>query len=247
MPKNLSTPKPQDLSDQGRSQTRFPCLRMLLLFSAAIEGMTLLLQPKHEAAITLVPLLIIAYLFHRHFLFDEQLTFSSKGKAGLGARPIKFGWFILASVGLILAPAALAVIWLIKFAPDVKDRGQQTGYILLIMLPIYLIVLSAFGTALPALVERNRAYKLSSGLRATFQTMWRLLLGPALVGAVVFVATILLATKLETNPAFLSKTGQFVYAVLNDTLGFLPTLLAVGVLCHVYQKIKPATAPAADF
>ena len=25
MPKNLSTPKPQDLSDQGRSQTRFPC------------------------------------------------------------------------------------------------------------------------------------------------------------------------------------------------------------------------------
>ena len=157
-------------------------LRMLLLFSAAIEGMTLLLQPKHGAAITLVPLLIIAYMFHRHFLFDEQLTFgSSKGKAAPGSPPIKFGWFMLASVGLILLPAALAMIWLIKFAPDVKDRGQQTGYILLIMPPIYLIVLSAFGTALPALVERNRAYKLSSGLRATFQTMWRLLLGPAVV------------------------------------------------------------------
>ena len=223
-------------------------LPMLLIFSATIEGMTLLLQPKHEAAITLVPLLIIAYLFHRHFLFDEQLSFgSSKGKAAPGSPPMKYGWFILASVGLILTPAALAVIWLIKFAPDVKDRDQLTGYILLIMLPIYLIVLSAFGTALPALVERNRAYKLSSGLRATFQTMWRLLLGPALVGAVVFVATILLTNRLETNPAFLSKTGQFVYAALNDTLGFLPTLLAVGVLCHVYQKIKPATAPAADF
>ena len=223
-------------------------LPILLFFSATIEGMTLLLQPKQGAAITLVPLLIIAYMFHRHFLFDEQLTFSSsKGKAAPGSPPIKFGWFMLASVGLILLPAALAVIWLIKFALDVKDRDQLTGYILLIMLPIYLIVLSALGTALPALVERNRAYKLSSGLRATFQTMWRLLLGPALVGAVVFVATILLATKLETNPAFLSKTGQFVYAVLNDTLGFLPTLLAVGVLCDVYRKIKPATVPAADF
>ena len=219
-------------------------LPMLLLFSATIEATTLLLQPKHGATITLVPLLIVAYLFHRHFLFDEHLTFSSsKGKAAPGSPPIKFGWFILASIGIILVPAVFAVIWLIKFAPDLKDRDQQTGYILLVMLPTYLIVLSAFGTALPALVERNRAYKLSSGLRATFQTMWRLLLGPALVGAELFAATILLANRLETNPAFLSKTGQFVYAVISGTLGFLPTLLAVAVLCHVYRKICPTTAP----
>ena len=221
-------------------------LPILLLFSATIQGMTLLLQPKHGTAATLVPLLFIAYMFHRHFLFDEQLTFS-KAKVAPGAPPIKVGWFILASTGLILLPVALAVIWLIKFAPDVNDSGLQTGYMLLIMLPIYLIVLSAFGTALPALVERNRAYKLSSGLRATFQTMWRLLLGPALVGAVLFVAMVWLASRLLTNAVFLSTTGQFVYDVISGTLGFLPTLLAVGVLCHIYQKIKPVTAPAAGF
>ena len=64
MPKNLSTPKPQDLSDQGRSQTRFPCrimhgvnfsfgLRKMIL---RVGGMVLTLTSLIIGAILALPL-----------------------------------------------------------------------------------------------------------------------------------------------------------------------------------------------
>ena len=183
-------------------------------------------------------------MFHRYFLFGEQMNFAGNiSKTAPGSPPLKFGWFVLVSSALIFLPIAIAVVVVIKIAPDLKNHNALIGYLLIIALPLYLIALSAFGTVLPALVERNRAYKVSSALRATFRTMWRLLLGPALVGAVILAALIFLNNWLATNPTYQSAAGQFVAGVLARTLGFLPTVLAVAVLCQVYQMIRPATAP----
>lgn len=52
----------------------FANLVFLVAFAGLIEGLIWVMKPKHESAATLVPLILLAYLFHRLFLFGENLT-----------------------------------------------------------------------------------------------------------------------------------------------------------------------------
>ena len=67
----------------------FLSLPVLLGFAAVIEVSLWVLAPKHELSITFVASILVAYSFHRHFLFGETLTIG--GKPPADARPYKVG------------------------------------------------------------------------------------------------------------------------------------------------------------
>lgn len=209
-------------------------LPALLLFAALIEGLLWFLQPRSESTATFVGLTIVAYYIHRHFLFGEGLTMTMKPALAEGAPPVKFGWFVLISAALLVVPIGVALGIAFQF-----PAPQVPGVLVIAMFPLYLLVLSLFGTALPATVARDGTYRVSQGVRATFGTMWRLVLGPGLVGLVLLAATVASGPALEAlgtpekNPILLA-----CYIVLR-TLGFLTTIIAVAVLCETYRRTRP--------
>ncbi|NJS39968.1 MAG: hypothetical protein HC783_14205 [Rhodobacteraceae bacterium] len=206
-------------------------LPMLLAFAALIEGLLWVLQPKSETGATFAALTILAYYFHRHFLFGETFGLRNQ-KPAAGAPPFKFGWFILISVGLVFVPIAVA------FAIGFAMAGRFAPLLTIgISLPIYLLALSLFGTALPAVVARNGSYRLAQGLRAGFQTMWRLLLGPCLVGGVLVALAVLSGRWAAGLPD--DSLVLLAYFTTARLLGFLPTILAVAVLCEMYRRTRP--------
>lgn len=211
----------------------------LLGLAALMEGLVWLLEPEQPKLLQMAPLIILAYLFHRHFLFGETIGF----KAQPGAKPFKFGWFLLLSLALIFVPVGFGIWGMIRAMNTGTSKYLAISYMPLISLPLYLLALSLFGTALPALVDRNPQYRLMAGLRASPRTLGYLLVAPVPVGAALFAALIALgASPLGTSPLLLSPLGQLAISIAIQTLGFLPTILAVAVLCHVYRLITPPPA-----
>lgn len=213
-------------------------LAFLIAFAALIEGLIWVMKPRHESAATLVPLIFLAYLFHRYFLFGEDLTLRRTTQRD-DVPPMKFGWFMLVSAGFVLVPVATAIAMLIPFVAGGSDKDTAVGLALLIGALAYLLALSLFGTVLPALVARDRSYRLSDGIRVTFQTMWRLLVGPGVVGLAGYVIAVLitrLQTSLGISPGSLAELGLLV---LFRIMGFMTTILAVAVLCSMYRKVTP--------
>jgi lysylphosphatidylglycerol synthetase-like protein (DUF2156 family) len=207
-------------------------LPILLGFAAVIEVGLWLLQPKHEFSLTFVALVLVAYSFHRHFLFGEALTFS--GKPPADARPYKFGWFLLMTAVLTVVSVGISI----AIAFGSLDRAE-TGGAILIFLPVYLVTLSAFGTALPATVARDGTYRVSQGIRATFSAMWRLVLGPGVAGLVILVLTVLAGMALQSLAVAEDSLVTLAVYIIVRTLGFLTTIFAVAVLCEMYRKTRP--------
>ena len=208
-------------------------LPALIAFATVIEVALWTLQPKSETSVSFVALTIVAYYFHRHFLFGEALAFRAP-KMQPGVPPIKFGWFILISAGLIFVPVGIALV----LAFGVADRPSPDVLVLMV-LPAYLLALSLFGTSLPAMVARDGSYRVSQGVRVALQTMWRLVLGPGLVGAALAAAAFFAAKGLE--PMISGPESLMILAlyILIRTTGFLTTILAVAVLCEMYRKTRP--------
>lgn len=208
-------------------------LPALLFFGAMIEVTLWLLQPKSEFGITFVALTIVAYYFHRHFLFQETLSFRNQ-KPAPGAPPFKFGWFMLVSAAVMLTPVGVGLF----IAFGYLERPSP-GALILIFLPIYLVTLSLFGTALPATVVRDGTFRISQGLRATFSTMWRLVLGPGVIGFVLIIATVVAGNALASLGVAEDSPVALAFYIALRTLGFLTTIFAVAVLCEMYKKTRP--------
>jgi hypothetical protein len=219
-------------------------LPALLAFAAMIEVLLWVLQPRSESAVTFAALAIVAYYFHRHFLFGESMTLAEMFKRpqpAPGAPPIKMGWFLALSFLVLFVPIGLAlVVSLASFRGD-----QMLGAYLLIVFPLYLLTLSLFGTALPATVARDGTWRVAQGLRATFETMWRLLAGPALVGLAVLVLIYFADRAIAGFGLAEDSPLLLVWFIVIRTLGFLSTILAVAVLCEMYRRTRPAPAMAA--
>lgn len=211
-------------------------LPALLAFAFTIEALLWFLQPKSESGVSFVALTIIAYFFHRYFLFNERLGLV-KSPIAPGAPPLKFGWFMLVSVGMLLIPVVVAVVVAIRYSGD-RESGMIV--VLAVILPVYLLTLSLFGTALPATVARDGTYRLSQGLRAGFQTFWRLIVGPGLVGAVLLAATLASGMGLQASGVPDDSLIVLAYFTLLRTGGFLTTIFAVAVLCDMYHRTRPA-------
>lgn len=214
-------------------------LPLLLGYGALMEALVWLLEPK-SATFALVPLFFIYYQFHRHFLFGENQFGWRKPDAG--GPPRKFGWFALISLGLLFAPIAIAGALAFKIAPAGWDKDTIVGLMFLLLAPLYLLSYSLFGTALPASVARSGTFRMSSGIKATFGTMGRLILGPGVTGALVLCLALGLDYLVATVSALQSPVGRIAVNILATTAGFFPALLSVAVLCHMYQKITPAAA-----
>ena len=211
-------------------------LLVLLLVAFFLEAMLWFLQPSSQMSVSFVALTFIAYGFHRHFLFGETLHLT-KQTIARGAPPQKFGWFILVSGALVLIPVVVAVTLAFQYS---SDRDTMLIVVLVAIMPVYLLTLSLFGTALPATVARDGTYRLSQGLRAGFQTFWRLVAGPGLVGAVLLAAA--WSSNLGLGALGVTEDSLIIlaYFTLLRTLGFLTTIFAVAVLCDMYQRTRPA-------
>lgn len=214
-------------------------LPVLLGAMAVLEALLWYLEPSNPTVISTVPTLVVLYQFHRHFLFGERMTWC---KPPTGAPPQKFGWFMLISLALILVPAVIGVLVTVMIAPAGTTRSSIYGLIFIVCLPLYLLGLSMFGTALPASVARPGNFRMSSGIKATFGTMGRLILGPGVAQVLLLGVLIVLEYLLKDVPAYQSVAGQLARAVIVTTASFLPSLLGVAVLCHMYQKIMAAEA-----
>jgi hypothetical protein len=211
----------------------FSSLPILFAFAAVIEVFFWVFQPKSEAASSFVALTLVAYLFHRHFLFGETFTFRNP-QPNPGAPKVKLGWFILVSCGLVLIPVVIGFVLAIGYL----ERDNIVG-IILIFVTAYLLILSLFGTALPAAVARDGTYRVSQGLRVTLSTMWRLILGPGVVGFVLVAATILAGGMLNSAGMAEDSLLMLAFFIVTRTLGFLTTILAVSILCEMYRKTRP--------
>lgn len=210
---------------------------VLLAIGAFIEILLWVLQPRSDTASS-VALIILAYFFHRHFLFGEAFTFRGHKPAD-GAPPFKFGWFLLLGIGMIFLPVAIAFALTLGLVAD-----HSPGTLLLFLFPTYLVVLGLFGTALPATVARDGTYRLSQGLRVALPTMGKLILGPGFVGLILLVATIAAARSLATFGIAEDSPAMLALYIATRTTGFLTTILAVAVLCDAYRKTRPATQAA---
>jgi hypothetical protein len=204
-------------------------LPALILLGAMIEIAFWLTGSTNETVASGTTLLI-AYFFHRHFLFGEQLGLKNN-KTAEGSPPQKFGLFLLVAAGLLVLTIVLAAIaGAFSFPPLI---------FLVVVLSIYLVILSLFGTALPATVARDGTYKLSQGTGAFFQTIWRLLLGPGLVGMVLFVLAILSSFAFDRSGLSDIALANLTLNTVYRTLGFLTTIFAVAVLCDMYRRTRP--------
>jgi hypothetical protein len=183
-------------------------------------------------------LTMIAYYFHRHFLFGEDMSFKTH-KVADSAPPLKFGWFILLSAALVFVPLGVSVFLSFQLLPANSPSQCMFGAIVILFLPMYLIVLSLFGTALPAVVARDGTFRLSQGIRAVFYTMWRLLLGPAVIGTLFFALAITIDKPLAALGVLPGSLGELAYFTPLRTIGFFTTIIAVAVLCEMYRRTRP--------
>ena len=209
-------------------------LPLLIAFSALAKILLWVLEPKSKSAITLVPLIILAYYFHRHFLFGEPISLWRHTSA-VSAPPVRFGRFFLVNAALLFGPLALGLV----LAFSVLGRPSPDVFVLIFLL-LYLLGLSMFGTALPATVAQDSAYRLSTGLRLTLSTMWRLVLGPGLVGLASLAATAFGSLLLGKMGFGEHSLVILAFYIVMSTIGLLSTILAVAVLCEMYRKGRPA-------
>lgn len=207
-------------------------LPVLLVGAAVMEGLLWLTGSTSETGFY-VALTFLAYLFHRHFLFGEALTFS-KQPIGAGWSVSRLGLFVLVSVCVVFLPLVFGAVLILAILGDLPFLA-----FLLLAMAFYLLSFGLFGTALPAVVANDGTFRLSQGLRVSGQTMWRLILGPGFTGLGMMILTLLGGQLIETLGATEDSLVTLVWYVVIRTLGFLPTILAVAVLCDMYRRTRP--------
>jgi hypothetical protein len=224
-------------------------LPALVAFSLMVSALDLFASSSGATTGTMVGQLFILYYFHRVCLFNEPVL--AFGRPGPEAPPMKFGGFMMISLALIVVPVAIALFLAVSARAGEEIGDEVLVSMALYTAPLYLISLSMFGTALPASVARPGNFQMSKGIKVAFGTMWRLILGPGVVFVVGFGILIAANYLLRDLPAYQSTAGQLVFLTLATLLGFLPSMLGVVVLCHMYHLIMGTDiqnpAPAETF
>ena len=212
-----------------------------LVFAVLLNLVSEFLPGTSGTTATAVSQIFIAYSLHRHFLFDEPMGW---GRTPGPQRPWKTGRFLWTSLLIIGLPLIVSVVLAFNLAPAIAGREKMIGLLLILILPLYLVALSLFGTALPAAVERGPGYGLSRGIRLAPGVALRLVLGPGLFGVTWFGALILLGVLAAQSPwlgqALAGQVAQFTLGALGYLIGLINTTLAVAVLCQAYRRIVPA-------
>lgn len=225
-------------------------LPMFLALAVLMEAFGLSTSDgRRDSGATFVAGALVAYLLHRHLLLGERAWGASKGTQ---QRPAGMGRFMLVSAALLGVPIVTAFPLVFHLAKQgVPENTIVVAYVFAVMV-LYLVMLSLFGTMLPASAVRE-----PFGLGLTLARARRTFL-PIFVGLVVgpglfSVLLLAVATWLHASFGFpldaYERTGAF------DALGFaggalmrlgglLSTTLAVAVLCNAYRRVVPPGAPA---
>lgn len=215
----------------------------LLVLALVLSAADRFLEGKHGSGGRFVAFMFVLYYFHRCFLFGEKMTGFKAATPAPGVPRFSAGRFILVSLAVIVLPSTIAGVMAIILAAQQFSKDATVGFAILILLPLYWLSLSLFGTAMPAAVDRDPRYKLRAGLRKTFAMMWRLLLGPGLCNLVLYSAIIALAWAEGRMATPLPPVAAFVQSVLVNLIGVFPAIVGVATLCHVYRMIVPTPVP----
>ncbi|MGL4309090.1 MAG: hypothetical protein ACRCSU_01285 [Paracoccaceae bacterium] len=215
-----------------------------LIIALVLETIELFMEPMQSRGGKIAAYYFLLYFFHRHFLFGEQLAAFNPSKS-VNSPPMKAGLFILISLMVMAVPLGIAVTAAMNLETSPLQKGEFIGLVALFSLPLYLLSLSVFGTAMPAAVARDPRYRLWSGMKMTLSMMWRLLLGPGLCHALLLAAIFALKWAEKWTLAPLSPAPAFIEGITIRLAGFFPAVVGVAVLCHVYRMVVPAAvAPA---
>lgn len=206
-------------------------LPTLLVLAILVEGARCFLPYHLGLTFAFATKSILAYFFHRHFLFGEPLNFTRR-QQDAAAPPIKMGWFVVTSLALLSVPAlmALNLAALITGLP-LGDLTEYPSW------PIDLLALSLFGFVFPALVARDGTYHLWQGTQVGFQTLLRLTAAPGVVSLVLFGLAMVSDQSLATVPD--ESLLLLAFYVLLTTMEFMITILVVAVLCEMYRNSRP--------
>lgn len=213
----------------------YTALPVLLILAAILVGLELWAAASGRNISSTAnsgAMIFIIYFFHRHFLFHEAPLTLRPDPSHKVKRPI---WlFFLVSLALALLPAIATGVIATSLA---QNRDQILGAFLLVGCPIYLGVFSLFATALPASIDRDPRYSLAAALRQAPRMAGLVLAGPVLTGILLlalFIATTRFFPAAESTPV-----RAFLVGTVQQTAGFLTSILAAATFCHVYRRIVP--------
>ena len=221
---------------------------MMLVISVAVEFLNISRGPGT------VVWLFIVYLLLRAMMFDEV---SLLKKVESPRRPVALGRFFLAGLLFLAGLIVLGLITLFAVFGDALADATNDDVTMLAALAsisvVFAVLMSAFGTALPAAAAADRWGPAISLMRAG-RTWWRilggLLIGPGLY-AVIGIAA-MMAFDIY-GPGILPYFGpDGTVDLLQLLIGFvinlgtlLHTLLTVTVLILAYQRVAPVEVQAA--
>lgn len=189
------------------------------------------------------PYLLIAYGLHRYVLFGEPFRVIGKPRAGYPASTWR--WFFLVSLlvfGAMVVLSAGMVFVLSGSFERAQHLTQNQLLMILLIAPVYLGLLSIFGTALPAAAAGDRfglGVTLSRARRTGWGMCWRLCAGPGLFWVIGFAALfVLMFVILSQFGIETTKTPAFTFAaaILMQLISIFATALAVAIQCRAYRQ-----------
>jgi hypothetical protein len=208
----------------------------------------------HNTA-TGIGLIYMAFYLHRHILTGEPISLWRSKPRPLTlpgtarqryVRP-KAGRFLFTTILIIFGTVLLTIPALPMLVSHNGGRGGELKF-LAVAEAVYLVILSVFGTALPAAaMHEPGGFRLT--LRRARRTFWMifggLILGPGLVTLLAIALLFAMVVGWELLPALHVAPWAAPLAMLASGalrfIGLTSMTMAVVVLCRAYRHV--ATAP----
>lgn len=139
--------------------------------------------------------------------------------------------------GALLIPVVVATVYAgVRLGAGGSEEAAY-GLIVIFAIPASLVVLTLFGTALPAAAADDplgRAFSMARIRASSARIFFGLLAGPALVGFVGIGLLVLLS--------YLADPETFAFGAAATVLGIVNTTFAVVVLCRAYRRVVSGDA-----
>jgi phage-related holin len=213
-----------------------------IVFSIMIEALMTVIPSVFGYFFSVVTYLLIAFRIHHYFL---RSTENSIEKGFFSLRFWRIDWsgsfkFFIISLLIGYLPILAMSILFVFYGSSVSVDEYAIYGLFVLLLPINLVIASFFGTLLPAAVERDLRFRLSTALMKTHILFFRLVIGPGWL-IIAGMATSLLLSYYFANPLsqgfdWLNSTSY----IINSVLSFFIAIIGSSVLCSVYRMIVPA-------
>ena len=220
------------------------CVMLTIIPIVMRDNMSLIASAPLNAA--------VLFLMRRYFLFGERIG-SVPSRSQPKIRPYRIRRFLLVVTCMLLATTALAaaVTYTLFGLPSARNLGLFVSAGMFWEWLIYLLILSFFGTMLPASLDAGpTGYTVARAAKLGPVTMIQLLCIPGLFAALMLVGRDIALTRVHTDAYYVFvNTCQwigwapgFAEILLSQLLVMFPTTLATAILCDTYRRIVPKPA-----